>query len=50
MKQAIGCTSFTSHGEELSCEQYIKLGFEEALYRGLDGFGGESSALLYAGE
>jgi hypothetical protein len=50
VKQAIGCTSFTSHGEELSFEQYIKLGFEEALYRGLDGFGGESSALLYTGE
>ena len=50
MKQAIGCDSMPSHGEELSFEQCIKLGFEEALYRGLDGFGGESSALLYAGE
>lgn len=50
MEQAIGCDSFPSHGEELSFEQCIKLGFEEALYRGLDGLGGESSALLYVGE
>jgi hypothetical protein len=50
MKQAVGCDSLPSHGEQLSFEQCIKLGFEEALYRGLDGFGGESSALVYAGE
>ena len=50
MKQAIDCDSLPSHGEELSFEQCIKLGFEEALYRGLDGFGGEASALVYVGE
>jgi len=49
-KQAIGCDLLPSKGEELSFEQCIKLGFEEALYRGLDGFGGIASALVYAGE
>ena len=49
-KQAIDCDLLPSHGGELPFEQCIKLGFEEALYRGLDGFGGETSALIYAGE
>ena len=49
-KQIVGCDSLPSQGEELSFEQCIKLGFEEALYRGLDGFGGIASALVYAGE
>ena len=49
-KQSINCDLLPSHGEELSFEQCIKLGFEEALYRGLDGFGGIASALVYAGE
>jgi hypothetical protein len=49
-KQAINCDLLPSHGEELPFEQCIKLGFEEALYRGLDGFGGIASALIYAGE
>jgi len=49
-KQAIGCDLLPSKGEELPFEQCIKLGFEEALYRGLDGFGGIASALVYAGE
>jgi hypothetical protein len=49
-KQAINCDLLPSHGEELPFEQCLTLGFEEALYRGLDGFGGEASALIYAGE
>ncbi len=49
-KETIGCDSLPSHGEELPFEQCIKLGFEEALYRGLDGFAGLASALVYAGE
>jgi hypothetical protein len=49
-KQAINCDFLPSHGGDLPFEQCIKLGFEEALYRGLDGFGGETSALIYAGE
>jgi len=49
-KQAINCDLLPSRGGELPFEQCIKLGFEEALYRGLDGFGGIASALVYAGE
>ena len=49
-KQAINCDFLPSRGEELSFEECIKLGFQEALFRGLDGFGGETSALVYAGE
>ena len=50
IKQAINCDFLPSCGEGLSFEQCIKLGFEEALYRGLDGFGGIASALVYVGE
>lgn len=49
-KQSINCDLLPSHGGELPFQQCIKLGFEEALYRGLDGFGGIASALVYAGE
>jgi len=49
-KQSINCDLLPSHGGELPFAQCIKLGFEEALYRGLDGFGGIASALVYAGE
>jgi hypothetical protein len=49
-KQAINCDFLPSRGGELTFEQCLTLGFEEALYRGLDGFGGETSALIYAGE
>lgn len=49
-QEAIGYDSLPANGEELSFEQNIKLGFEEALYRGIDGFGGIVSALVYAGE
>jgi hypothetical protein len=49
-KQAINCDVLPSQGGELPFVQCIKLGFEEALYRGLDGFGGIASALVYAGE
>jgi len=49
-KEATNCDFLPSHGEELPFVQCIKLGFEEALYRGLDGFGGIASALVYVGE
>jgi len=49
-KQSINCDLLPSQGGELPFEQCIKLGFEEALYRGLDGFGGIASALVYVGE
>jgi len=47
-KQAINCDLLPSHGEELPFEQCLTLGFEEALYRGLDGFGGEAVLLFHA--
>ena len=50
IKEAINCDFLPSHGGELPFVQCIMLGFEEALYRGLDGFGGIASALVYAGE
>jgi len=49
-KEAINCDFLPSQREGLPFEQCIKLGFEEALYRGLDGFGGITSPLVYAGE
>jgi hypothetical protein len=49
-KETIGCDFLPSRGGNLPFEQSIKLGFEEALYRGLDGFGGMASPLVYAGE
>lgn len=49
-KQAINCDFLPYQVEGLSFEQCVKLGFEEALYRGLDGFAGIASALVYAGE
>jgi len=49
-KQAINCDFLPSRGGKLPFEQSIKLGFEEALYRGLDGFGGMASPLVYVGE
>jgi len=49
-RQAIGYDSLPSNARELSFEQNMKLGFEEALYRGIHGFGGIISALVYAGE
>jgi len=50
IEQAINCDLLPSQTEGLSFEECVKLGFEEALYRGLDGFGGIASALVYAGE
>jgi hypothetical protein len=49
-KETIGCDFLPSHGDKLPFEQSVKLGFEEALYHGLDGFGGMASPLVYAGE
>ncbi len=49
-QQAINYDSLPSNAEDLPFGQNIKLGFEEALYRGLDGFGGIASALVRAGE
>jgi hypothetical protein len=49
-QQAIGYDLLPSSAEGLSFQQMIKAGFEEALYRGLDGFGGLPSVLVSVGE
>ena len=50
IQQAIGCDYLPSNGEETSFTEKIKAGFREALYRGLDGFGGLPSVLVAVGE
>jgi hypothetical protein len=50
VQQAIGCDFLPSNGKEMLFTERIKLGFEEALYRGLDGFGGLPSVLVAVGE
>jgi len=49
-QQAIGYDLLPSNAEGLSFQDRIKVGFEEALYRGLDGFGGLPSVLVAVGE
>jgi hypothetical protein len=49
-KQVINCDFLPYQRDGLSFEQCVKLGFDEALYRGLDGFAGIASALVYTGE
>jgi hypothetical protein len=49
-QQALGYDLLPSNGEELSFQERIKAGFEEALYQGIDGFGGVPSVLVAVGE
>jgi len=50
-QQAINYDSLPSNTEGLaSFQEIIRAGFKEALYRGLDGFGGLSSVLVAVGE
>jgi len=50
-QQALNYDSLPSNAEELaSFQEKIQAGFREALYRGLDGFGGLSSVLVAVGE
>ncbi len=49
-QQAIGYDFLPFSAEGMSFQQKIKAGFEEALYRGLDGFGGLPSVLVAVGE
>ncbi|MEA3442630.1 MAG: GH3 auxin-responsive promoter family protein [Chloroflexota bacterium] len=49
-RQAIGYDSLPSDAEKMLFTERIKAGFEEALYRGLDGFGGLPSVLVAVGE
>jgi hypothetical protein len=50
MQQALGFDILPSNVEELSFQEKIEMGFKEALYQGLDAFGGLPSILAYIGE
>ena len=50
LQQAIGYDLLPSNAEGLSFQDRIKVGFKEALYQGLDGFGGLPSVLVIVGE
>jgi len=50
VQQATGYVFLPSNGEEMSFQQKIKAGFEEALHGGIDSVSGISSVLVYAGE
>jgi len=49
-QQAIGYDLLPSHAEGMSFVERIKAGFGEALYQGLDAFGGLPSVLVSVGE
>lgn len=50
-QQAIGFEFLPSHmTDEMAFDEIIKAGFEEALSRGMDGFGGLSSVLVAVGD
>jgi GH3 auxin-responsive promoter len=50
-REAIGFDFLPSDvSEDMSFEEKIKAGFEEALYKGIDGFGGLPSVLVVVGE
>ena len=49
-QQAVGYDLLPHSAKEMSFEERIKAGFEEALYRGLDGFAGLPSILVAVGE
>ena len=50
VQQATGYVFLPSNGEEMSFQQKIKAGFEEALHGGIDSVNGISSVLVYVGE
>lgn len=50
VQQATGYVFLPSNGEEMSFQQKIKAGVEEALHGGIDSVSGISSVLVYAGE
>ncbi len=50
LQQAVGFNFLPSNLEGLAFTEKIKAGFAEALYEGLDGFGGLSSVLVMVGE
>ena len=50
MRQALGFDIFPSNPREMTFDEKIRAGFKEALYEGLDSFGGLPSILVYVGE
>jgi hypothetical protein len=50
VQRALGYDFLPSNAEGMSFQEKIKAGFEEALYTGLDGFGGLPSVLVAVGE
>jgi len=50
IQQALGYDMLPSNAEGMPFQERIKAGFEEALYQGLDAFGGISSVLVAVGE
>jgi hypothetical protein len=50
LEQAIGLDFLPSNREGMTFTEMIKRGFEEALHRGLDGFGGICAVLVAVGE
>jgi len=50
MQRALGFDILPANAEELSFQEKMEAGFREALYRGLDAFGGLPSTLVYVGE
>ena len=49
-QQAVGIELLPSNGADMSFEQRIKSGFAEAMYKGIDVFGGLPSVLVAVGE
>jgi hypothetical protein len=50
IRQALGYDMLPSNAEGMSFQERIRAGFEEAMYEGLDAFGGLSSVLVAIGE
>jgi len=50
IQQALGYDMLPSNAEGMSFQDIIRAGFEEALYQGLDAFGGLPSVLVAVGE
>jgi hypothetical protein len=49
-QQAVNFDLLPANGDEMPFQERIETGFEQALYQGLDGFGGLSSVLVAVGE
>jgi len=50
LKQVLGCDSLPSDADGMPFQERMRVGFKEALYKGLDAPGGLSTILVYVGE